>query len=195
MHTHGTRMLTFTQCIHWTYAVHIFKLCTTYVFNVYAMYTFSVYITTGKGISICVTGSLIGIRNSRDGSCMAVSDDRRGCWQLRMWVSATLLCMHKVFPAWRGKQTIVTSLVDVTVIMLTWRVGSCTRGVCMSRGALVWVFGCSTFGSNQLEATDPFLWLLQCLSRSGTITRKGSVHYLFNCKCSRLSRVPWVSLL
>ena len=40
-----------------------------------------------------------------------------------------------------------------------------------------------------------WLQLLWCLSRSGTITRKGSVLYLFNCKCSRLAQVPWVSLL
>ena len=64
----------------------------------------------------------------------------------------------------------------------------------MSFGALVWVFNCSTFGSNWLGTTDPFLWLLLCLLRSGTITRKGSVLYLFDCKCSRLSQVPWVSL-
>ena len=57
----------------------------------------------------------------------------------------------------------------------------------MGLGGLVWVFGFSIFGSNWLEGTDPFLWLLQCLLRSRTITRKGSVLYLFDCKCSRLS--------
>ena len=35
----------------------------------------------------------------------------------------TLLCMHKVFPTGRGKQTIVMSLGDVTVVMLTQMVG------------------------------------------------------------------------
>ena len=58
----------------------------------------------------------------------------------------TLLLMNKVFPAGRGKQTIMMSLGDVTVIMLMWRVGSYKRRVCMSLGALIWVFGCCTFG-------------------------------------------------
>ena len=34
------------------------------------------------------------------------------------WVGVTLLCMCKVFPAGRGKQMIMTSLGDVTIVML-----------------------------------------------------------------------------
>ena len=34
-------------------------------------------------------------------------------------VSMTLLLMHKVFPARRGKQMIMMSLSDVTVVVLT----------------------------------------------------------------------------
>ena len=44
------------------------------------------------------------------------------------------------------------------------------------------------------KATDPLAQLPQCLSRSGIITRQGNVLYLFNCKCSRLTWVPWVSV-
>ena len=63
------------------------------------------------------------------------------------------------------------------------------QGFSHSKGkqTIIWVFGCNTFGSNWLWATDPFLQLLQCLLRSGTITRDGNVLYLFNCKCLRLS--------
>ena len=101
--------------------------------------------------------------------------------------SAALLHMHKIFPASKGKQMIVTSLGDVTIMVLTLRVGSCMRRAHTSLRALVWVFSCSTFGSNWFGATDPFLWLPWCLLRSGTITRKGSVLYLFSRKCLRLS--------
>ena len=118
-----------------------------------------------------------------------------GCWWMFGWVNMALLCMCKVFPTLRGKQTVVTSLGDITTMMLTLRVGRYIRRVCTSFRALIWVFSCSTFGSSWLGATDPFLWLLRCLSRSGTITREGSVLYLFNHKCSRLSQVPWISLL
>ena len=111
------------------------------------------------------------------------------------WVSAALLHMCKVFPTLRGKQMIVMSLGDVTIMVLMLRAGRYIRRACTSLGALIWVFDCSTFGSNWLGATDPFLWLLWHLSRSGTITREGGVLYLFNHKCSRLSPVPWVSLL
>ena len=69
------------------------------------------------------------------------------------------------------------------------------KGACMSLGALVWVFVCSTFGCTLLGATDPLLQLPLCLSSSETIILQGSVLYLFNCKCPRLSWVPWVSLL
>ena len=64
------------------------------------------------------------------------------------------------------------------------------KGACMSRGVLLWVFGCSTFSCTLLGATDPLLWLPQCLSGSETITLQGSVLYLFNCKFPRLSWVP-----
>ena len=40
---------------------------------------------------------------------------------------------------------IVMSLGDVTVMVLTYRVGVYIRRACMSLRALVWVFGCSTF--------------------------------------------------
>ena len=45
------------------------------------------------------------------------------------------------------------------------------------------------------EATDPLTWLPWCLLRSGTITRQGSVLYLFNCMCLRLCWASWVSVL
>ena len=45
------------------------------------------------------------------------------------------------------------------------------------------------------EATDPLTQLPQCLSMSGIITRQGSVLYLFNCMCLRLSWAPWVGVL
>ena len=60
----------------------------------------------------------------------------------------------------------------------------------MNPGALIWVFGCSTFGVTLLGATDPLLWLPQCLLRSVIIALQGSVLYLFNCKWPRLSWVP-----
>ena len=94
------------------------------------------------------------------------------------------------FSCSKVEQTIVTSLGDVTIMVLTLRVGRYMKRMCMSLGALIWDFGCSTFGSNWLGATDPFLQLLCCLLRSGTITRKGSVLYLFDCKCFRLSQIP-----
>ena len=118
-----------------------------------------------------------------------------GCWWMHGQVGMALLCMHKVFSTLRGKQMIVTSWDDVTTVVLMLRVGSYIKRVHTSLGALIWVFGCSTFGCNWLGATDPFLWLFWCLLRSGTITREGSVLYLFNHKCLRLSWVPWVSLL
>ena len=71
-----------------------------------------------------------------------------------------LLYMLKVFPTLRGKQMIMMSLGDVTIVVLTLRVGSYIRRVCTSLRALIWVFSCSTFGSNWLGATEPFLWLL-----------------------------------
>ena len=105
-------------------------------------------------------------------------------------VGMAVLHMCKVFPALRGKQMIMMSLGDVTTMVLTLRMGSYIRKVCMSLRALIWVFSCRTFGSNWLGATDPFLQLLQCFSRSRTITREGSVLYLFNHKVLRLSQVP-----
>ena len=45
------------------------------------------------------------------------------------------------------------------------------------------------------EATNPLTLLPQCLSRSGTITQQGSVLYLFNCTCLRLSWASWVNVL
>ena len=65
----------------------------------------------------------------------------------------------------------------------------------MSLGALVWVFGCGTFSYTLWGATDPLLWLPQCLLRCEITTLQGSVLYLFNCKCPRLSWMPWVGLL
>ena len=66
------------------------------------------------------------------------------------------------FPTLRGKQMIVMSLDDVTTMVVMLRVGSYIRKACMSLGAPIWVFGCSTFGNNWFEATYPFLWLLWC---------------------------------
>ena len=65
----------------------------------------------------------------------------------------------------------------------------------MSLRALIWVFGCGTFSYTLWGTTDPLLQLPWCLLRSEITTLQGSVLYLFNCKCPRLSWVPWVSLL
>ena len=56
--------------------------------------------------------------------------------------------------------------------------------------ALVWVFGCTAFSYTSWGATDPLLWLPRCLLRSKITTLQGSVLYLFNSKCPRLSRHP-----
>ena len=54
----------------------------------------------------------------------------------------------------KGKQMVVTSLGDVTTMVLTLQVGSYIKRACMSLWALIWAFGCSTSGSNWLGATD-----------------------------------------
>ena len=46
-----------------------------------------------------------------------------GCQQMCRWVSITLLHMHNVFPARRGKQMIMMSFSDIMNIMLMQRVG------------------------------------------------------------------------
>ena len=49
-------------------------------------------------------------------------------------VGMAVLHMCKVFPALRGKQMIMMSLGDVTTMVLTLRMGSYIRKVCMSSG-------------------------------------------------------------
>ena len=49
---------------------------------------------------------------------MIVRFDWLGCQWMHRWAGMTLLCMCKVFPAGRGKQMIMMSISDVTVIVL-----------------------------------------------------------------------------
>ena len=85
---------------------------------------------------------------------------------------------------------IVTSFNDVTVILLTQMKGLLYKGACMSPGGSSLVhlvlFQILPLVHSQ-EATDPLSRLPWCLLRSRIITIQGSVLYLFNCMCSRLS--------
>ena len=87
----------------------------------------------------------------------------------------------------------VTSFDDVTDILLMQIEGSYKRKCTQDLGVLL-LLDLGPFGSFPSwfvqEAKDPLTWLPQCLSRSGIITRQGSVLYLFNYTCSRLS---WAS--
>ena len=95
------------------------------------------------------------------------------------------------------KKITVTSFDDVTYILLTQIKGRYKRKHAWDQGVLsLLIFG--PFGSFPSwfiwEATDPLIQLPWCLLRSGTITRWGSVLYLFNCTCPRLSQASWVSV-
>ena len=48
-----------------------------------------------------------------------------------------LLCMCKALPALRGKQVIVTSLGDITIVVLTLKVGNYIRRAHMNLEAFV----------------------------------------------------------
>ena len=135
---------------------------------------------------IYVTGVEIGFWNLQDGLCIAVKGDRprmpmdtQACWH-----NCTLHAQR--FSHLQGR----TDDCDI----IKWyhhhyayiEVRGLYKGAHMSPGAIVWVFGCSTFSCTSLGATDPLLWLPQCLSRSETITLQGSVLYLFNCKCPKV---------
>ena len=144
---------------------------------------------------IYVTGSEIRIQNWQDSSCMAVRDDRVGT------PTDAQVVQHDSTGHVQGFSHLKEETDDCDVIR------SCHchyayvkdkglyKEVHTSLGALIWVFCCSTFGHTWLGATNPLLQLPRCLSRSGTITRKGSVLYLFNCKCLRLSWALLISLL
>ena len=70
----------------------------------------------------------------------------QGCQLMCRRVSVALLHMCKVFPTLRGKRTIVTSLGDITTMVLTLRVGRYIRRACTSLGGLCnWV---CTYASN-----------------------------------------------
>ena len=139
---------------------------------------------------IYVTGSEIRTQNWQDSSCVAVRDSRSGTLMDAQvgWYDSTAYVQG--FSHWKREAD------NCDIIRWCHCPGAYVygegyiRGVHMSLRALVWVFGCSTFGCTWLLATDPLLQLPWCLLRSGTITRKGSVLYLFNCKCLRLSQAP-----
>ena len=108
--------------------------------------------------------------------------------------------VQRVFPPKVQKLMIVMSFGDTTNVLLMYIGGRNKRQCTRDWGYLVWFESLVQLFwlVPQLifwEATDPLIQLAGCLSRSGTITRVGSVFYLFNCTYSRLSWVPWVGVL
>ena len=140
--------------------------------------------------NVCVTGSEIGMRNWSDDSCVAVRDGRVAV------LMDVQVGQHNSTAHVHGFSHLKREADDCDIVR--WhqccctyiRVGNYIKRVHTSLWALVWVFGCSTFDCAWLWAIDPLLQLPPCLLRSGTITRKGSVLYLFNCKYLRSSQAP-----
>ena len=110
------------SCVTFLYIIHIVLICYSDLINYRLQYK-----GTPKYLGESVTGLEIGIQNWWASSYVVITTIRngqQGCQQMCRQVGMTLLCMHKVFLARRGKQMIVTSFSDVFVIMLMKRVES-----------------------------------------------------------------------
>ena len=152
-------------CLDYCHILYIVLYCLIHCLNLMNFRLW--YEGTWKYLGESVTGSKNGMQNWRDGSCIAVRDGRAGMPTDAQVGQHSSTAHVQGFPALRGKQTIMPSLDDVSTMVLMLRVGSYIRRVCMSLGTLIWVFSCSTFDSNWLGTTDPFLQLLWCPLRSG----------------------------
>ena len=112
---------------HWLCSFPFILVCTCHIFVHKSFWHFILtncrlwYEGTPKYLGESVTGSEIGIQNWWVGSCVATGTVRfiqQGCWQMHGWVGMTLLHIHKVYPTGTGKQMIMMSFHDVTVITL-----------------------------------------------------------------------------
>ena len=123
---------------------------------------------------------------------LEIPADVQACWHdstVHAW---------RFFPPKMQKQMTVTSLDDVTDGLLMY-IGGRDKGSTHKTRGLCFGFGFSYFrlvpqlvhlGSHKPSNLDTSVLL-----RNGTITRQGSVLYLFTCMYSRLSWVSWVSVI
>ena len=150
---------------------------------------------TLKYLEESVTGLEIGIWNWQVGSCVAIGTVRFiqwGCQQMHRQVGMTLLHMHEVFPARKGKQMIMTSFSWCHCHYAYVEGWEYIRGSAHELKAIVWVFGNCTLKLPCEKPPTLCCGLLWCLLWSESTSLQQSVIYLFSCMCLRLS---WVFLV
>ena len=110
------------------------------------------------------------------------------------WVGAALLCMCSAFPAKKGKQMIVTSLSDVTSVMLMHRGRGYRKRGHTSLGAVIWVFGAEHSG-NLIGSHWPFVTVTSVPLMEWSAFIQEDVLCLFLCMYPSLSWAPLVGIL